>query len=100
MSQRRRSTRRESVNPVPVLIGLAIVLATLGAAGVLLLGRGTPPVATEPGAPGRLVASQATVDLGRVPFDKQVEARFELANTGGETVRLVGAPRVRMLEGC
>jgi hypothetical protein len=40
------------------------------------------------------------VDLGRVPFDKLAEARFDLANTGGDTVRLIGAPRVRMLEGC
>ena len=100
MSRRKRPTQRTPVNPVPILIGLSIVLATIGAVAVLAFGRGTASVATEPGAPGRLVASQTTVDLGRVPFDKQVEARFELANTGGETIRLVGAPQVRMLEGC
>ena len=82
------------------LVVAVAVLASFGAAAMLIFGRDTPTVATEPGAPGRLVASQTTVDLGRVPFDKQVEARFDLANTGSETVRLVGAPQVRMLEGC
>ena len=57
-------------------------------------------VTADIGAPARLVASSATVDLGRVPFDKMVEAQFELANTGGGTVRLTGAPKVQMLEGC
>jgi hypothetical protein len=57
-------------------------------------------VTTDSAAPGRLVAEQPTVDLGRVPFDRMTEARFELDNTGGDIVRLVGAPKVRMLEGC
>ena len=60
----------------------------------------TGTVASDPQAPGRLVAQAATIDLGRVPFEQRTEARFILANTGGNTVQLVGAPRVRMLEGC
>lgn len=82
---------------VVLVVGLALALGGV----VLLRSDGAPrSVPSESGAPGRLVASQATIDLGRVPFDKLAEARFELGNTGGETVRLVGAPRVRMLEGC
>jgi hypothetical protein len=77
-----------------------ILLTAGGVVGVLYFGRANRPVATEPGAPGRLVAAQPTIDLGRVPFDVLADARFELTNTGGDTVRLVGAPRVRMLEGC
>jgi hypothetical protein len=77
-----------------------ILLTAVGVVGVLSSGRAGRPIATQPGSPGRLVASQPTVDLGRVPFDVLAEARFELTNTGGDTVRLVGAPRVRMLEGC
>lgn len=63
--------------------------------------RPTPQgVAADLDAPGRLVATEATVDLGRVPFEQMVEARFTVSNTGGEVVRLTGAPKVRMLEGC
>ena len=57
-------------------------------------------VGTDPDAPGRLVAAQTVVDLGRVPFEKPVEARFELANAGGTTVQLVDRPLVKTLEGC
>jgi hypothetical protein len=72
----------------------------VGVAAFLLLQPTARRVATGPDAPGRLVATEPTVDLGRVPFDQMVEARFTVANTGGETVRLTGAPKVQMLEGC
>lgn len=84
----------------PVLAGALAVVALALAAAALWLPGSSRVVEVEPGAPGRLVAEQTTVDLGRVPFDKLTEARFELANTGGGTVRLTGAPRVKMLEGC
>lgn len=100
MSHTKRSSRRRLPVSALVLAGLMILLTAVGVVGVLYFGREGRPVATEPGAPGRLVAAQPTIDLGRVPFDKLVEARFELTNSGGDTVRLVGAPRVRMLEGC
>jgi hypothetical protein len=84
-----------------VLAGLVAAFAAIGALAFLLLADSSAPsVPSEAGAPGRLVTSQSTIDLGQVPFDKLAEARFELGNTGGGTVRLVGAPRVRMLEGC
>jgi hypothetical protein len=57
--------------------------------------------ATSGGASaGVLVAKSATVDLGRVPFDLQAEGRFDLVNSGPQPVKLVGAPQVKMLEGC
>ena len=101
---KRRATSR-SRTPVLLLTGLGVVIAAAGIALMLMraderTAESPRTVASDSSAPGRLVASQTTVDLGQVPFDKQVEARFELANTGGGTVRLVGAPRVRMLEGC
>jgi hypothetical protein len=100
MSKTRRATHRKSISPSLFLAVLFVLLTAVGAGAVLVYGHRSRPVATEPGAPGRLVASQTTVDLGRVPFDKPAEARFDLANTGGATVRLIGPPRVRMLEGC
>jgi hypothetical protein len=78
------------------------VLVALAAGVAALLWTQTPnrEVVADASAPGRLVAAQPMVDLGRVPFDRMTEARFELDNTGGDVVRLVGAPKVRMLEGC
>lgn len=94
-----RNSQRAGKNRGVWLIGAAIVLViSLGTLAWMLTPGQT--VATDPAAPGRLAVEQATVDLGRVPFDQLVEARFALGNTGGDIVRLVGAPRVRMLEGC
>lgn len=102
MAQFRRQSRRSRAAPRRrlTLAGVAALLVLGIAAASLWLLAPTDTIATDPAAPGRLVADQTTVDLGRVPLDKRAEARFELANTGGETVRLTGAPRVRMLEGC
>ena len=82
-----------------LLLGV-VVAVTVGVAALFWTMNPGREVTTDPSTPGRLVAEQPTVDLGRVPFDRLVEARFELDNTGGDVVRLVGAPRVRMLEGC
>ena len=99
-SRRARShTRRHTRSRAFLLLGFVIALV----AGVAALAWAQTPsreVATDASAPGRLVAVQPTVDLGRVPFDRMTEGRFELDNTGGDMVRLVGAPKVRMLEGC
>jgi hypothetical protein len=49
---------------------------------------------------GGLVAKNATIDLGQVPFNQQADAIFELTNTSGQPIHLTGAPTVQMLEGC
>ena len=82
-----------------LVLGLAVALG-IGAGALLWAPRTSREVATDSSAPGRLVAEQPSVDLGRVAFDRMTEARFDLDNTGGDVVRLVGAPKIRMLEGC
>ena len=94
----RLGPRQESgVWPIVGILGLLVV-------GLITFAIWAPAkdaaVGTDPDAPGRLVAAQTVVDLGRVPFDKPVEARFELANTGGTTVQLVDRPLVKTREGC
>jgi hypothetical protein len=101
MSRRNARSRTGTRSQLLLLLAGLVVLGVVAFGGAVLLAGDAPrTVAVDSNAPGRLVAEQTAVDLGRVPFDRQVEARFELANTGGDTVRLVGAPRVRMLEGC
>ena len=101
MASSKKKSRTSRQVSVPLLAGVAIALTAIGILAVLMTVQGAAPkISADQGAPGRLETSQPTIDLGRVPFDKLAEARFELANTGGDTVRLVGTPRVRMLEGC
>jgi len=78
----------------------SLVALVVGTVAFIWLQPASRQIAVDSGAPGRLVASSATVDLGQVPFDQMGEAHFELANTGGSMVRLTGAPTVKMLEGC
>jgi hypothetical protein len=82
------------------LIGGGLVLVLGLALWLAWPGPGGPPATVDPSAAGRLEATETMVDLGRVPFDKPVEARFELANSGGSPVRLIGKPQVKLLEGC
>ncbi len=75
----------------------AALLATLVFAGCAAP---TPAAAPAAGASGGLLARSSTVDLGRVPFDKMVEARYELTNTSARAIKLTAPPGVKMLEGC
>ena len=99
MPRRSRRTRVQS-HTRSFLVITALMTMVVGVAAFFWLQPGSQRVAADPTAPGRLIADEATVDLGRVPFDRMVEARFTVANTGGDVVRLVGAPKVQMLEGC
>jgi hypothetical protein len=56
--------------------------------------------APTPSGTGGLVAQQSTLDLGRVPFDRQVEAVYLLTNNGDRPVALTAPPQVKTLEGC
>ena len=95
--KRRKSPRRAMLGPI-VLIGAAILAVAAVAAWAAL--SSTAMVGRTTVEAGQLISAQPVVDLGRVPFDSQVEARFVLENTGGQPVRVVGAPTVKTLEGC
>ena len=92
-------TRRHTRSRAFLLLGFVTALAA-SVPALVWTQAPSRDVATDASAPGRLVAVQLTVNLGMVPFDRMTEGRFELDNTGGDMVRLVGAPKVRMLEGC
>lgn len=101
MSRSKRSTRRPVRRSiVPLFLLLAALVASAVIAVLALSGSAAQRATIDSSAPGRLVVSEPTIDLGRVQFDVLAEARFDLANTGADPVRLVGAPRVRLLEGC
>jgi hypothetical protein len=80
------------------MIGVAVAFLVIVAVGAWVLF--LPNAAGPTGEPGQLTAAQPIVDLGQVPFDRQVQAQFMLENTGGQPVHVVGVPAVKTLEGC
>jgi len=76
------------------LISLALLAVTLSACQA----NQTPPATSLAG--GGIIAQPSQVDLGRVPFDRQVDARFTLINHGTTVVHLDQNVEVQALEGC
>jgi hypothetical protein len=77
----------------------------LGAALVLLLAAGVawwrqPAPAPGPGGTPRLVVDRTAIDLGDVPFETPVEARFVVTNAGDGVAEVDGTPRVTAVQGC
>jgi hypothetical protein len=105
----RKRARQQSAPKLPIVVGLTVlvglaVLAWLALPQTVQMPTdsgsiGAAPASGTDGA-SRLAVAQPVVDLGAVPFDKLVEARFELTNTGTSPVRLVGKPEVKTLDGC
>jgi hypothetical protein len=83
-----------------IAMGSAMLLALVLSACSNAASVPATPASSNGASAGVLVAKSATVDLGKVPFDVQAEGRFDLVNSGSQPVRLVGAPQVKMLEGC
>jgi hypothetical protein len=50
--------------------------------------------------PGVLVPEAPAINLGNVPVNVQQEAEFDLVNSGGQPVTILGLPHVTILEGC
>lgn len=102
-------TKRKRPNPqrataarsrLPLLLAAGFVgLVTIVAGFWLIRGSSAEPVDITSDT-GRLEARQTTIDLGRVPLNKQEIAEFELVNSGATPVRLLGQPEVATLAGC
>lgn len=101
MGRRGELPSRSGPAGTSLLLGFGVLaLAALAAVFLLWPRPDQASVVVPAGGPGPLVANPPVVDLGRVPFNQPVSARFELVNTGGQPVRLLGQPVVRTLEGC
>jgi hypothetical protein len=87
-----------------IVAGALSVLVLNGCSGVAATPTptsvGTSATKESASSAGVLVPKATTVDLGNVPFDVPAQGQFELVNTGSQPVKLLGAPEVKMLEGC
>ncbi|GAB4532975.1 MAG: hypothetical protein Kow0063_14280 [Anaerolineae bacterium] len=103
MAKKSRVRRRQPVQP-------RLPWRWLAAAGLLLVLAGglafwmssrersveSPQVA---GAP-RLIVDQTLVDEGYVQFNVPVRTTYRLSNVGDQPLRILGEPRVELVEGC
>ncbi len=107
MGKPRRGANRPPANPararwrglwISGAIGVALLL---GIAIWVTLQEPTPAsfAAERSGGP-RLAVDKELIDFGPVSFDRMVKARFQVRNTGDQTLRLAVDPRVEAIEGC
>ena len=77
-------------------VGTAIVVIA-----VIFAGRGGPelPAANGDGAP-RVAVHQEVFDYGDVVVNTPVETVFRVTNIGEGTLRVLGTPEVKLVEGC
>jgi hypothetical protein len=88
------------------LAGFVVLIRVLGLISLALLAvalsacqASQTPLVTPVAGVG-VIAQPSQVDLGRVPFDQQVDARFTLINRGTTVVHLDQNVEVQALEGC
>jgi hypothetical protein len=73
----------------------AVFLIVTGLSYILILGSNTP----ETGTP-KLVADKTEVDEGYQKLGATVRTVFKLRNEGDATLRVLGEPQVKAVEGC
>jgi len=72
------------------------VLFVVGGISLLLISGQTEP---ENGTP-KVIVNQTTIDEGYQKRDKTIRTSFTLRNDGDATLRILGEPKVELVEGC
>lgn len=102
--KRKKTKRRRSNLPAPLLLALAGLLVLVWAGFSLLGGRNSagPKADFEPEVTGSpaLRVDQEVIDFGKVRMDVPVQATFTLTNAGDQTLRFSKQPYIEVLEGC
>lgn len=80
--------------------GVGLAMLATAAAWILPTtdGRAGEAPAFRGGA--RLAADTELIDLGTQPYNRVVEARFQLKNIGDRPLQLPASPPVEVVEGC
>lgn len=95
MSKTPKKAKRRSVSiPLLALAGGIVLIV----AGMLFTLQGTGGSEGD-GVPD-IAISPATIDYGDIKLDTPLTFQIEVANQGGETLRIEGEPYLEVLEGC
>ena len=98
---RKDKNKRNTVQPVTKqswwiwAVAAAVFLVVSGLSYVLILGGNTP----ETGTP-KLVVDRTEGDEGYQKLGATVRTSFKLRNEGDATLRVLGEPQVKVVEGC
>ncbi len=98
---RRKSKQAATRSPWPFVVMAvgAVLIVTVG----LTIWRGSSKqtiAAPQVTGNARLQVDRDGIDFGKVPLDQPVKAVFKLSNVGDRTLRILGEPRVELVEGC
>jgi hypothetical protein len=102
-STRKRQKGDPNRGPIAVIAILAAgFLLILGSGWIFASSRDRPPSGYIPDVAGKpsLKVDKERIDFGDVKFNTVVTATFQLANVGDETLQLVEAPYIEVIEGC
>lgn len=104
MSRRKQSNRRKAGQAAPSkqrwIAPLLIVIGLLLIIGTALIGSAIQSGGTSTRGTPRAVIAQNVIDHGTVRFETPVESVFTIRNTGEGDLRIIGEPRVELVEGC
>lgn len=77
-----------------VLVGLLLTRQALSSSGA------AAPAAVRVTGKAKLAVDRDSIDFGRLPLDKPVEATFKLTNDGDKPLTVAGTPQVEAVKGC
>jgi hypothetical protein len=87
------------LNTHVLLIVLTLVVAAGGVIAFIInqsQSNYVPEVMGEP----NLIVDETVLDYGDMSFGEPVRAVFNIQNTGDQTLRVLGEPRVELVRGC
>lgn len=102
MNKKRR--KRAAQSPWPFVV-MAVGVVAIVSVGFFILNDSKANAkladATPESARGaRLSVDQTVIDFGKVKFNQPVTAVFKLKNIGDQPLRILGEPRVELVQGC
>lgn len=97
--QRRRSSPQKKRNRLPLILVAVGAILIVGAIWATAVGEEADSLPAVSGGP-RMVISPESVDYGDVKLNTLVETVFTVQNTGDQPLRILGEPKVELVEGC
>jgi hypothetical protein len=85
--------------PMYIVAGIAVVTLVVVALA-LSTSQITPPYAPEVMGKPHAVVSTTLIDHGDLQMEEYAESVFVIRNTGSQSLRILGEPRVELVQGC
>jgi len=97
--RKKKQPRRRRSSWLWLAVGALLLVIGGGLMTWFTSGTGPAEAPEVIGAP-RLAVEQTVIDEGYVKLDTRVRTTFHLKNVGDQPLRILGQPRVELVEGC